>query len=117
MSKTYRINLRLDKTELEQIKAKAGAQPLAQWCREIALAKQGGGNRVAPRTDYRLADPALLREINAIGRNLNQIARLGHAARKNHSLELLQLVQGLERIHTDLEELLSHARQNHQKSH
>lgn len=118
MAKDHRINLRLSETEYTKVKEKAGSQPLARWCREIALSEQGVRKRkAAVKTRYTAVDPALLKEINAIGNNLNQVARLGNAAQRRNSLELWQLTECLQLIREDLRELVkgvgSDARKNH----
>lgn len=115
MPKEHRINLRLSESEYTKLQAAAGEQRLASYCREALLnAKKGGRkSRVPAKTIYRDLPPELLRELNAIGNNLNQIARLGNVARRRHSLELLQLTEALRLIKGDLEELLETIKANH----
>lgn len=106
MAKNHRVNLRLDDDELERLKKLAGNVPMARYCHERIL-QEKPKSKPEPVTQYKATSPELLRELNAIGRNLNQIARLGNTARRQNSLELLHLVAALELIHKDLNELIS----------
>lgn len=111
MAAEHRINLRLNDEDYQKLKEKAGALPLARYCREQALDQKM--KRKAPaKNRYTDLDPALLRELNRIGVNLNQIARLGNYARKKNSLELWQLIEGLRVIKADIEELIEAVRAN-----
>mgnify|MGYP001159674667 CR=1 FL=1 len=64
------IKIRVSESEYEELVLRSSKPKLAQWMREFCLdAKVPRANKI-PKVD-----PNLLRQIAAIGNNLNQIAR------------------------------------------
>ena len=64
------IKIRVSESEYEELVLRSSKPKLAQWMREFCLdAKVPRANKI-PKID-----PSLLRQIAAIGNNLNQIAR------------------------------------------
>ena len=68
-ARSQTVKIRVSDTELDHMhERKQEGVPLATWLRELAL----GQNK---RRKIKSCDPQLLRELNSIGVNLNQIAR------------------------------------------
>lgn len=103
-----RVNLRFDESEYDHLVSLADGRRVATYCRDVLLAKKV--RKKSAKNKYQGLPVELLRELNGIGNNLNQIARLAHQAKKANSLELWQLIQVMNLIQEDLEALLKLAR-------
>ena len=66
------IKLRVSEDELSSLKARCDRPRMAEWMRDLGLGQR-------KRRPVPVADPALLRQLAAIGNNLNQIARWTHS--------------------------------------
>lgn len=71
-NRTETVLLRFSVEELEAVKAKCGNAVFAKWCRNVLL-----GVQIEPvqPTKHKSVDPVLLREIQIMSNNLNQIAK------------------------------------------
>lgn len=73
------VLLRFSESEYQQLRATAGDVIFAKWCREILL-----GSEVTPSKAIQKAkpvDPELLKELNRISTNVNQIAKVLNTAK------------------------------------
>lgn len=68
MKREREIKIRVTEDEHSQMRERCDRPQLAEWLRELALGQRK--RRPVPK-----ADPALLRQLAAIGSNVNQIAR------------------------------------------
>ncbi|MCW4151992.1 MobC family plasmid mobilization relaxosome protein [Halomonas sp. 18H] len=102
------IYVRATHQEKELLKAKAQSYDLtlSEWLRQLAFTGK-------PRKKVRSvpdADPFLIREINRVGNNMNQLARhANERAKAGLSLNTLELLTELRDIHKELEKI----RQSH----
>ena len=71
MKRSYTLKIRLSEEELCALKARSTASQLASWARQILLDEK-------PIKDLPIVEPKLLRQISAIGNNLNQVVRLAN---------------------------------------
>jgi len=62
------VKLRVSTEELSSLKERCDRPRLAEWLRDLGLGQR-------KRRPVPVADPALLRQLAAIGNNLNQVAR------------------------------------------
>lgn len=93
MSKDNRVYMRFDDDEIKTLEEKAQGKPLASFCREVALdIRVRKKKRQTQFSDY---PPEIIRELSAIGNNLNQITRLAHQAKKDSALDLLVLIDAV----------------------
>ena len=88
-----------------RLRARAGGQSLGDWIRghlPDSPPPAGRPSPGSPRSDRSPADPDLLRELAAIGNNLNQIARRVNSARHPDRLrigaDLAAIERGLSRL-------------------
>ena len=106
--KIKRLNLRLNADEYATLQAAALAdnRRAATWAREtllsLAVLDRRDDAEVETRPEPSLTsiiqvDPRLVREINAIGNNLNQIARAANRNQFPAALELLSSLLSIER--------------------
>lgn len=65
------VKIRLSDDEYQALQTASTRVELARWMRETCLNPE----HVKPRKTVAAADPVLLRQLAAIGNNLNQIAR------------------------------------------
>jgi hypothetical protein len=91
--RTKSVKIRLFESELEQLHQLKVGNELATWMRETCLNKKSK-RRNAPVD----VDPLLLRQLAAIGNNLNQLARLANASgmATMNSLEIISLLSQLQ---------------------
>lgn len=75
MKRDKEIKLRVNADELAAIRERCDRTQLAEWLRELALGQRK--RRPVPK-----ADPDLLRQLAAIGNNLNQVAKWCNDRRK-----------------------------------
>jgi uncharacterized protein (DUF1778 family) len=81
-----------ERAELETAAAEAGTH-LSQYVRELCLRRLGDGVAVA-RTRRNPEARALMRELTAIGNNLNQLAKRANATKAMPQLHELRLAAG-----------------------
>lgn len=75
MSRKRYIQIRVSDDELEEIKARAGNIDTSTFLRTLALDQPIAQPPSPSREIIHKCDPDLIREVNRIGNNLNQIAR------------------------------------------
>ena len=68
MKRDKEIKIRVTAAELAAIRERCDRPQLAEWLRDLALGQR-------KRRPVPVADPKLLRQLAAIGSNLNQVAR------------------------------------------
>ena len=95
MKRKREIKIRLTEEEYLEIRARCDRARLAEWLRELAL-----GQRKRRQTPT--VDPALLRQISAIGNNLNQIARW---CNQNGAADAVNVSAALVAINRELREI------------
>lgn len=103
MTKSIRVNLRFNDEEINQLKEKAGDRPLASFCRDASLGVRI--RRPKKPTRYQHYPPEVVRQLSAIGNNLNQITRLAHVAKKSNALELVALIEAVNAVREQAEGL------------
>lgn len=89
------IKIRVDDNELAAIRDRCDRPQLADWLRDLALGQK-------KRRPVPIADPALLRQLSAIGNNLNQVARW---CNKNSPSDSVSISAALIAISRELNEL------------
>ena len=89
------VKLRVSDDELARLKERSDRPRLAEWLRDLGLGQRK--RRAIP-----VADPALLRQLAAIGNNLNQIARWTHS---REPVEAMAVSAALIAISRELEAL------------
>ncbi|KAF7783438.1 hypothetical protein PMAN_a3727 [Pseudoalteromonas marina] len=88
-------------SELNELNELKTGNELARWMRETCLAKKSK-RRNAPV----IVDPLLLRQLSAIGNNLNQLARLANA-RGMDAISSIEIISILNQIQSELEQVRS----------
>lgn len=100
--RTRKISVRYTKEELEIAKDNAEGS-LAVWLREYSLnQKKKKGKKV------KYADPELLYELNKLGVNLNQIAKVCNQSELFDSCERLDLLLVLASIDEEIKSIRAH---------
>jgi len=99
--RTIEIKIRLTEEEHQQLLAKKTQSTLAGWIRDIAL------NR-PDRKPVKTVDPELLYELNKIGVNMNQIAKVTNSKLLTNE-EKIKLLVILSIIDNELKGILNHA--------
>jgi len=74
------IKIRVSEDELSAIRERCDRPQLADWLRDLALGESK--RRPVPK-----ADPELLRQLAAIGNNLNQLARWVNSTKPTSAVE------------------------------
>ena len=92
--RTKAIKIRLTDEEHERLKELQQGNELATWMRTTCL-NIGAAQQAK-------ADPQILRELNKIGVNMNQIAR----AVNNHRADYSAIQQALSQINDQLDEII-----------
>ena len=90
----HEIKIRLTDSELAAIRDRCDQPQLAKWLREVAL-DQKPRRRSVPK-----CDPQLIRQLAAIGNNLNQVARL---CNRRRAVEVVEVSARLVAIQRELE--------------
>lgn len=76
MARNRYIQIRLSDDELEEITKRAGQLDKSTWLRQLALGQPIAEQpKPKPKKVIHTADPELIREVNRIGNNINQIAK------------------------------------------
>lgn len=91
--RTKRVEIALSMDEYNALQERKTKARLAEWLRELALDQE-------PRKPPKAIDPALLFELNRIGINLNQIARLCNTQKP--SIDLISVLATLRNIEKNL---------------
>ncbi len=75
------VKLRVNDVELAELRSRCDRPQLAEWLRDLGLEQK-------QRRPVPTADPALLRQLAAIGNNLNQLARWCHSRKPIEAVEV-----------------------------
>lgn len=97
--RTKSVKIRLFESELVELNELKTGNELATWMRETCLNKKSK-RRNAPVS----VDPLLLRQLSAIGNNLNQLARLANASGMS-AIDSVQVISALNQIQSELEKV------------
>ena len=97
------IKIRLNDDEYSSIRERCNQPQLAVWLRDLALGQR-------KRRPIPIADPALLRQLAAIGNNVNQIARWCNEHQPSDSVSVSAALVAISRELNELKH--NHARQN-----
>jgi hypothetical protein len=97
--RTKSVKIRLFESELVELNELKTGNELATWMRETCLAKKSK-RRNAPVS----VDPLLLRQLAAIGNNLNQLARLANSKGMS-AIDSVQVINALSQIQSELEKV------------
>lgn len=100
--RTKSVKIRLNESEFEQLNASKDRPELAVWMRETCLGVKPKRKRTEPLT----VDPLLLRQLAAIGNNLNQLARLANSKGMS-AIDSVGVIAALQDIKTELEQVRS----------
>jgi hypothetical protein len=95
--RTKSVKIRLFESELLELNSLKTGNELATWIRETCLGKKSK-RRNAPID----VDPLLLRQLSAIGNNVNQLARLANAKGMS-AIDSVEIVSVLHDIKAELE--------------
>ncbi len=79
--RTKVVKIRVRETELAELRLRSDRPQLAEWLRDIGLGQK-------QRRPVPVADPALLRQLAAIGNNLNQLARWCNSRKPIEAVEV-----------------------------
>jgi hypothetical protein len=96
------IKIRLFESELSELNLLKTGNELASWMRETCLGKKSK-RRNAPIN----IDPLLLRQLSAIGNNVNQLARLANGKGMS-AIDSVEIVSVLHDIKAELEAIRGH---------
>lgn len=97
-----RLNIRFSESEFALIESKADGISLARYARAILT------KGVVPRRERDLPsiDPKLLRQLHAMGKNLNQLVRYTHQqANAKHPIDTLNLALAIDNMAEQLAQL------------
>lgn len=75
MSRKRYIQIRVTDDEMKEIKQRAGSVSTSTFLRQIALNQPIVQSAPVQKKIIHSVDPALIREVNRIGNNINQIAK------------------------------------------
>lgn len=103
--RTERVNLRMTPAEYEKLslKAKEHNLPIAVFLRDRILELSPPVKRI---NDLPKIDPALIRELNGIGNNINQITRLANSQNASFGkFDIVTLYKSLDRIMEELKKI------------
>lgn len=101
MSRKRYIQIRVSNEELKEIKERAGNIDTSTFLRKLALDQQIAQPPTPSKEVIHKCDPDLIREINWIGNNINQIAKhLNEGNKLSNSvlIELLNLQTSLDEV-------------------
>lgn len=98
--RTKEIKLRLTAAEHAALSERCDRPQLAEWLRELGLGQR-------KRRPVPVADPALLRQLAAIGSNLNQIARWCNS-QKLRPMDAVEVAAALTALSREVEALRAH---------
>lgn len=97
-----RLNIRFSESEFALIESKANGMSLARYARAI-LTK---GSVPRRERDYPKVDPKLLRQLQSIGKNLNQLVRYTHTqANANRPIDTLNLALAIDNMSEQIAQL------------
>ena len=99
--RTKIIKIRATADEYESLLKRCDRPELASWMRDVCLAQHE-----LKRSKVPTVDPALLRQIAAIGNNVNQIARVVNTA-KHDPIAVINAIAQLSSIESTLNAILS----------
>ena len=103
--RTERVNLRMTPAEYEKLslKSKEHNLPIAVFLRDRILELSPPVKRI---NDLPKIDPALIRELNGIGNNINQITRLANSQNASFGkFDIVTLYKSLDRIMEELKKI------------
>ena len=102
--RTKSVKIRLFESELNELHQLKTGNELATWMRETCL------NKKSKRRNKPIdVDPLLLRQLSAIGNNINQLSRLANSQGMS-AIDSVQIISLLSDMKSELEEVrLSHA--------
>ena len=95
--RTKSVKIRLFESELSKLNELKTGNELATWIRETCLGKKSKRRNAPPDID-----PLLLRQLAAIGNNLNQLARSVNA-KGISAIDSVVIISVLEEIKAELE--------------
>lgn len=94
-----RLNIRFSDEEFAVIEAKAEGMNLARYARAILMK----GNVARRERDYPTVDPKLLRQLHAMGKNLNQLVKYTHTqANAKRPIDILNLALAIDNMSAQL---------------
>lgn len=93
MKRDKTIKIRVNEEELIGLRERCDRPRMAEWLRDLGLGQR-------KRQPVPVADPALLRQLAAIGNNLNQIARWAH---RQEAVDAVAVAAALMAIARELE--------------
>lgn len=97
--RTKSIKIRLTQEEHEALLNRCGDIPLAEWLRTLGMGQEI--NLVKRRKRYSSVDPLLIRQLAALGNNVNQIARVVNTVKQG--IDRIWLLSALNSVKSSLE--------------
>ncbi|HCZ8836337.1 plasmid mobilization relaxosome protein MobC [Vibrio parahaemolyticus] len=106
----HEVKIRVTEDEWGVLNQKSGSVPLAAWLRNLALQthvhKAKSAELKEQQKSFKPVDPALLRQIAAVGNNLNQISRKVHLQFANGGFNSSALLMQLSVLEGQLNHLI-----------
>ncbi|MDP5132009.1 MAG: MobC family plasmid mobilization relaxosome protein [Paraglaciecola sp.] len=96
MNRDKSIKIRVSEDEFDRLKANCTGNQLAVWMREMCLGKQSRKRNPPPTVD-----PDLLRQLAAIGNNVNQLAKQVNSGQLGTG-QVVQILASLDAIEQQL---------------
>ncbi len=88
--RTKVVKIRGHEFELAELRLRCDRPQLAEWLRDLGLGQK-------QRRPIPVADPVLLRQLAAIGNNLNQLARWCHSRKPIEAVEVAAALVAIDR--------------------
>ena len=101
------VQIRLTDTELNEIKARAGALGTSTFLRQLALNQKIEQPKPKTKKVIHAADPELVRHVAWVGNNINQIAKHLNLGNKLDNEVLMSLVKIQTDLDNELERIMS----------
>ena len=99
MSRKRYIQIRVTEDELQEIKQRAGNVSTSTFLRKLALHQPIAQTPAPNKEVIHKCDPGLIREVNHIGNNINQITRLANSQNASYNqVDIVTLRKSLDLI-------------------
>lgn len=108
MARNRYIQIRLTDAELQEITKRSGELDKSKWLRQLALSQPVPQPKPQPKKVIHTVDPDLIREVNRIGININQIAKQLNAGQELTNAMLIALLE----LQTSLDETVQRVMAN-----
>ena len=110
MARTKWLKIRVSDQEIADIKKRAGQHDMSNYVRGLVLDQPVAAPEPKTKKIVHSADPELVRAVNRIGININQIAKHLNQGNKVDNDVLMTLVKIQADLDSELERIMSHDR-------